>query len=215
MLSGTRGCHGPSRAPPAPPRTVRTLEAACRRPSTSTKSCHPPLSPACGDRGPPGDWTPASGGGRGKGQQPSVCHLAHPPPSRQHLHRGCSLLPSDTSSPQTSTFQALLVPSPGPWFYSPSIPWPEDPLLAPPLTQGGRARPVSTPKPIQRWVPILCLPGSKGREVTADAFTSLFPRMVRPTRETGQGGRAVGRAQGTRPTDAPQPLRCAQPPAQH
>lgn len=85
------------------------------------------------------------------------------PPRQQYLCRGHPLLPSDTSLPQTSTFQAFPIPTPPREAALPQHPQPQDPLLAHPFTWGGGARPESTPKlasGAQRRALALGLPGS-------------------------------------------------------
>lgn len=107
------GAHpsAPRRPHWLPRRTARTLQVACRRQNPSHQALplsNVPARPQHGGRG-----APSSAGGSAKARLPATLHLPPLPRAQQHPCRGRPLLPSDTSSPQTSTFQAFLFPPQG------------------------------------------------------------------------------------------------------
>lgn len=170
-------------------------------------------SPAQPDRGTPRDQTPASRGEQNLSfRQPLKC--TPPTPPAVPLQRS-PLLPSDTSSPQTSTFQAVPVPTPPreaalPQHRPPpSLKTPSLHVPSPGVGEPGQS-------PLQNWpqglrdgpqrsgLLVLTGPLSDGRSQAVDtALTALLPWMARPTRGTGRRGRQAGRADSE----------CSQPPS--
>ena len=219
----------PRRPHRLPRRTARTLQVACRRQNPSHQAL--PLSNVPARPQHRGRGAPSSAGGSAKARLPATLHLPPLPHAQQHPCRGRPLLPSDTSSPQTSTFQAFLFPPQGHGpipLHQAALPLqpPSLHLPSPGAGQQGRC-------PLRNWplgpsreergrggAPRLPLPGSseprrEGEGATADllsptSFQGQQDPRGKPAPEEGQGGGL----RGLGPRTLTSPLSCAHPPAQ-
>lgn len=221
------GAHpsAPRRPHRLPRRTARTLQVACKRQNPSHQALplsNVPARPQHGGRG-----APSSAGGSAKARLPATLHLPPLPHAQQHPCRGRPLLPSDTSSPQTSTFQAFLFPPQGHGpipLHQAALPLQPPSLHLPSPGAGqqghsetglwgpaGRNGAGEGPQGSLFVAPVS--PGGRGRGHGRSALTNLFPRTAGPTRKTGPRGRTGRGTQGARATDTHQPPQLCPPPS--